>query len=265
MLLTIYQLKRCTVYGEHLISINLWDLSEGKCIPRTMSKIKIILLCTVTVLVSCLMTNGCEARRIQYDGDLEAAASDKREWKKGNKKDHHQSDSAEHGKNSKEGYESKHGYDQLIYHIFFHSLRFCSIHCFERCLKRIFWVFWDWRLNEYRWILFAFVWCGFHLKFNFFFFLLPIPNIVKWKAKAAIMIKNSTKGNMMKKKGIRKSITMIPGEWFFYFHSKVSVYYLAWWWCWWWISNVFICQNLPFYHLWACLMFKHGIFVCHCR
>lgn len=77
-----------------------------------MSKIKIIVLCTVTVLVSWLITYG-EARWIQYDGDLEAAASDKHEWKKGNEKDHHQSDFAKHGKNSKKGYESKHGYVQI--------------------------------------------------------------------------------------------------------------------------------------------------------
>lgn len=78
-----------------------------------MSKIKIIVLCTVIILVSWLMINGCEARWIQYDGDLEAAASDKHGWKNANEKDHHQSDFAKHGKNSKKGYESKHGYESI--------------------------------------------------------------------------------------------------------------------------------------------------------
>lgn len=102
-----------------------------------MPKTKFIVLYTVSVLVSWLMTNGCEARWIQYDGDLEESASDKHKWKKGNEKDHHQSDFAKHEKNSEKGYESKHGYVQFIYHNFFLSLRFRSIYCFERCLKSV--------------------------------------------------------------------------------------------------------------------------------
>lgn len=91
-----------------------------------MSKIKIFVLCTVTVLVSWLMSNGCEARCFQYDADLEASASDKHEWKNGNEQDHHQSDFAKHGKNSRKGYESEHRYVQFIYHNFF-LIFFCSV------------------------------------------------------------------------------------------------------------------------------------------
>lgn len=103
-----------------------------------MSKVKIIVLCTVVVLISWLMASGCEARWIQYDGDLEATASDKHEWKKGNEKAHHQSDFAKHGKNSKKGYESMHGYVQFIYHnFFFFFFGSRSIHSSKGVLKRV--------------------------------------------------------------------------------------------------------------------------------
>lgn len=73
-----------------------------------MSKLTIIVVCTVTVLIGWLV-NDCDARRIQFD-DLEVAASDKHEWKKGDESDYHESDFAKHGKKGEKGYEQKHGY-----------------------------------------------------------------------------------------------------------------------------------------------------------
>lgn len=92
-----------------------------------MSKLTIIVACTVTVFVVWL-AYGCDARRIHLE-DLEVAASDKHERKKGAESDYHESDFAKHGKKDEKGYEKKHGYVSIIYQ-FFSSPFFCSLSFF---------------------------------------------------------------------------------------------------------------------------------------
>lgn len=89
-----------------------------------MSRLTIIAICIAAVVINCLM-NGCDARRLD-DYDLEVAASDKHEWKKGEESDHHQSGFDSHGKKGEKGYEEKHGYVSHIYQSFF-SRFWCKI------------------------------------------------------------------------------------------------------------------------------------------
>lgn len=225
-----------------LFSNNLWDLSEGKCCClRTMSKVKIIVLCTVIVLIGWLMANGCEARWIQHDDDLKATASDKHEWKKANEKSHHQSDFAKHGKNSKKGYESMHGYVQFINHNFFHSSGFVRSIALKGVWKSFLRVL---RMtHEYRRNIDEFYLHLFDLDSIWdltFFFLLPIPNISEVDGKSGHHDKEEHEGEYDEKKGHKKNHHDDSGwvilDFVFFFDSKVRVYYLARW-CWWYRMN----------------------------
>lgn len=76
-----------------------------------MSKVTIVVLCTVTVIFSYL-TYGCDAIRVY---DLDVAASEKhKEWKKGEESDHHQSDFNKHNEKGEKGYDKKHRYFTFI-------------------------------------------------------------------------------------------------------------------------------------------------------
>lgn len=61
----------------------------------------------VSVAIVTYLTSGCNAHRIYYD-DLDVAASDHHEYKKGEESDHHESGFKKHGKKGDEGYDEKH-------------------------------------------------------------------------------------------------------------------------------------------------------------
>lgn len=74
-----------------------------------MSRLTIVVGCATFILVSYWM-NGCDARRIRFNDDLDVAASDHhQEWKKGEESDHHDSGYHKHGKKGEKGYDEKHG------------------------------------------------------------------------------------------------------------------------------------------------------------